>query len=232
MEPTKKSYIKASFWDRVFAAIIDQTIVSVCGQILAFVFMAIFYFLNIKSANSYLFLTGILLGIGYNVGFIYKKGATIGKMALKIKVVTDGYAAPSLKTVFLRETVGKWISNLGFGLGSLWVLKDKHRQAWHDKIAHTYVVKVNETHTLIPGEDAPVAKKAHVLFGIFVFGAVVQFLLVVAVLAFLFVASPYRIMDQVMAPAIPADASIVINKISYRFSSPKRGDVILFRSPA
>jgi uncharacterized RDD family membrane protein YckC len=28
------------------------------------------------------------------------------------------------------------------GLGCLWILKDPERQAWHDKIAGTYVVKV------------------------------------------------------------------------------------------
>ena len=29
-----------------------------------------------------------------------------------------------------------------FGLGGLWILKDPERQAWHDRIAGTYVVKV------------------------------------------------------------------------------------------
>jgi uncharacterized RDD family membrane protein YckC len=28
------------------------------------------------------------------------------------------------------------------GLGFLWILRDAERQAWHDKIAGTYVVKV------------------------------------------------------------------------------------------
>ena len=29
-----------------------------------------------------------------------------------------------------------------FGLGALWILKDPERQAWHDRVAGTYVVKV------------------------------------------------------------------------------------------
>lgn len=233
MEPTTKSYIKASFWDRVFAAIIDQFIVGACGQVLALGLFGLFYLLNITAATSYLFLTGILLGITYNVGFVHKKGATIGKMALKLRVVTQTYEQPSLKTIFLRETIGKWISMLGFGLGSLWVLIDKNRQAWHDKIAHTYIVKLNhETHDLIPGDDLPVTKGSRALFGLFVFGTIAQFLLVLAVLTFLFVASPYRLTDQIMSPAVPADAYIVINKISYKFTAPARGDAIMFRSPA
>jgi uncharacterized RDD family membrane protein YckC len=28
------------------------------------------------------------------------------------------------------------------GIGVLWILRDPERQAWHDKIAGTYVVKV------------------------------------------------------------------------------------------
>jgi uncharacterized RDD family membrane protein YckC len=28
------------------------------------------------------------------------------------------------------------------GLGGLWILRDPERQAWHDRIAGTYVVKV------------------------------------------------------------------------------------------
>jgi len=36
-------------------------------------------------------------------------------------------------------------SLLVVGLGALWILRDPERQAWHDKIAGTYVVKVPRT---------------------------------------------------------------------------------------
>ena len=29
-----------------------------------------------------------------------------------------------------------------FGIGFLWILKDPDKQAWHDRVAGTYVVKV------------------------------------------------------------------------------------------
>jgi uncharacterized RDD family membrane protein YckC len=35
-----------------------------------------------------------------------------------------------------------------FGLGALWIIRDPERQAWHDKIAGTYVVKVPRTWSL------------------------------------------------------------------------------------
>ena len=40
----------------------------------------------------------------------------------------------------LRETVGKLVSALILLLGFLWILWDKDRQGWHDKIAGTLVV--------------------------------------------------------------------------------------------
>jgi uncharacterized RDD family membrane protein YckC len=35
-----------------------------------------------------------------------------------------------------------------FGLGFFWILRDPERQAWHDKIAGTYVVKVPRDYPL------------------------------------------------------------------------------------
>jgi uncharacterized RDD family membrane protein YckC len=43
---------------------------------------------------------------------------------------------------FFREYVGKFLSSLFFYLGFFWMLWDSQKQAWHDKIAGTVVVKV------------------------------------------------------------------------------------------
>jgi uncharacterized RDD family membrane protein YckC len=43
--------------------------------------------------------------------------------------------------MLLRERIGRWLSGLVFGLGYLWILLDKDRQAWYDKLASTYVVE-------------------------------------------------------------------------------------------
>ena len=64
-------------------------------------------------------------------------------MALKIKVVKeDTGEVPGFAKAFLREMVGKFLSSLVFGLGYFSVLWDKDKQAWHDKIAGTVVIKV------------------------------------------------------------------------------------------
>ncbi len=62
---------------------------------------------------------------------------------MNIKVVMDdGATKPTAMAFFLREIIGKFISGIALLLGYVWILIDKRRQGWHDKIAHTLVVKV------------------------------------------------------------------------------------------
>lgn len=69
------------------------------------------------------------------------KGQTLGKMALGIKVVDKQGNIPGLGRAVLREILGKLVSIIVFYLGFLWIIWDKDKQGWHDKIASTYVVK-------------------------------------------------------------------------------------------
>lgn len=79
----------------------------------------------------------------YYVYFIGSRGQTLGKMAMKIKVVSvDTNDPPGYFKAFLREMVGKSLSAMVLMLGYLWPLWDKKKQAWHDKIAGTVVIKV------------------------------------------------------------------------------------------
>ena len=79
--------------------------------------------------------------VGYYIYFT-AKGQTLGKKALKIRVVrVENGDAPGYTKAFLREVVGKTVSAMVFGLGYLWMLWDRKKQTWHDKIAGTVVVK-------------------------------------------------------------------------------------------
>ncbi|MSQ40184.1 MAG: RDD family protein [Dehalococcoidia bacterium] len=68
------------------------------------------------------------------------QGQTLGKMLLRIKVVDEAGRAPGLKKALLRETLGKFVSTIAMGVGFLWVVWDKEKQGWHDKIARTHVI--------------------------------------------------------------------------------------------
>jgi uncharacterized RDD family membrane protein YckC len=87
-------------------------------------------------------LLSLIVNYGYYIYFIGSRGQTLGKMALKIKVVkVDSNEKPSYGDAFLREAIGKIASAVVLGLGFLWMLWDERKQTWHDKIAKTIVVK-------------------------------------------------------------------------------------------
>jgi uncharacterized RDD family membrane protein YckC len=117
----------AGFGIRFAAAIIDILVIlavstlfsfrPVLGSLLFFVVLWLYYWL----------FTGL-------------KGQTLGKMAVGIKVVNAAGSVPGLGCAALREIPGKILSSIAICLGFLWVIWDKQKQGWHDKIASTYVV--------------------------------------------------------------------------------------------
>jgi uncharacterized RDD family membrane protein YckC len=80
--------------------------------------------------------------VGYAVWAIYlfTRGTTPGKNMLGMDVVDEHGQPASVWRMMLREWIGKFISSVVFGLGFLWILFDRDRQGWHDKLASTYVV--------------------------------------------------------------------------------------------
>jgi len=72
---------------------------------------------------------------------LFAQGTTPGKKALGMYVVKEDGQRAGFLTMLFREWIGKWISGFLLGLGYLWILIDKDRQAWHDKLASTFVVE-------------------------------------------------------------------------------------------
>ncbi len=89
------------------------------------------------------FSISIVLNLLYYVGFLAKKGATPGKMALGLVVVDTDLQPLTVTKAFLREAIGKFVSAIVFGLGYFWAIWDEKKQTWHDKIAGTLVVEKN-----------------------------------------------------------------------------------------
>jgi uncharacterized RDD family membrane protein YckC len=83
----------------------------------------------------------ILLLVLYHIAFWATKGTTVGGMICNLRVVKlDGQ--PLRPAEALVRGVAGVLSAAVAGLGFLWMLKDPHRETWHDKIAGTQVVKV------------------------------------------------------------------------------------------
>jgi uncharacterized RDD family membrane protein YckC len=91
----------------------------------------LFFFKNSDHLDAFFY-------FGY---FWSKSGQSIGMKLMNIKVVKTDNSPISFLSAALRGTVGYWISGLILWLGFIWILIDKDKQGWHDKIFNTYVVR-------------------------------------------------------------------------------------------
>lgn len=82
-----------------------------------------------------------VITLGYYILLTAAFGATLGKMALGMKVVDESGQKAGVLKVLIRETIGKIVSAIVIFLGYIWILFDDKRQGWHDKIGGTFVVK-------------------------------------------------------------------------------------------
>lgn len=95
--------------------------------------------------------SGITLGMTLGIGIVYyvwcersPRGATIGKLWVGISVIDERSRRPSTIRVVVR-TLGKALSLLPCGIGFLLPLVTRQRQAPHDLLAGTVVVRVGES---------------------------------------------------------------------------------------
>lgn len=158
----------AEWWKRAVAAIIDGIIVSIPSYIVTAIFSVGF---SRQAANLTVDpVTGELVGGGgfmagffggfiitlliiFAIGIIYyvyfwgsARGQTVGKMAMKIRVVDEatggsiGYGRAFLRWLIIAVAWGAcYIPGI---LDALWPLWDAKRQSWHDKVAKSLVVDV------------------------------------------------------------------------------------------
>ena len=146
----KKEFLRSqlgSFWSRLFAFIFDVLVVGVVFEALSVLIRdekgSLFSLVNIGSEDGLMCWVGIMLFWTYNIVMIKVFGATVGKMALGLRVIDDESNSPDWMTIIVREVVGKMISVIVLGVGFLIVIWDDKRQALHDKIAETLVIKDN-----------------------------------------------------------------------------------------
>ena len=70
-------------------------------------------------------------------------GQTLGKKAVGIRVVSMQTGGPiGYGKAFVRTLIRSFISGAICALGYLWMLWDKEKQTWHDKISDSVVVPV------------------------------------------------------------------------------------------
>jgi uncharacterized RDD family membrane protein YckC len=131
---------RAGFWTRFAALLIDTIIVS----IIPIIVIAI-----AASANSGgLLALGYLLYFGLYIGyFVYFEGGpsgqTPGKSMLGIRIIDFNTGGPIGHGRAFVRLFGRWLAGLVCYLGYLWMLWDKEKQCWQDKMANDVVVPVS-----------------------------------------------------------------------------------------
>ena len=149
--------VKIGFWKRAVAITIDLVFLDVSTKIsllplkrsidLGDMIPADLFSMDTFQAKVFLLyvvlylFAGLILSSVYFTYFHSATGQSIGKGLLKIKAIQTSGEPLNFKIAFIRWG-GYFISGLAMYLGFLWVLFDKNKQGWHDKIAGTYVVKV------------------------------------------------------------------------------------------
>lgn len=83
----------------------------------------------------------MLVALAYHVGFWTWKGTTLGGIICQLRLVKIDGAVLRFADSLVRGLTG-FFSLAVAGLGFFWILRDPDRQAWHDRVAGTYVVKV------------------------------------------------------------------------------------------
>jgi uncharacterized RDD family membrane protein YckC len=121
---------RASFVARFFAALIDGTILLVASLVVTAA--------TGRVAGEGV---GILIAVLY-LGFFEgsNSGQTIGKKALGIRVIDYRTGGPIGYGRAVLRYFARYISAIACLLGYFWMLWDKERQTWHDKLISDVVV--------------------------------------------------------------------------------------------
>lgn len=129
----------AGFGLRLVAILIDSAIIFIPSFLAVFVMALVLGEVFMRTIGNVL---GFVVVTAYFVFFQSKNGQTPGKRIMKIKVVDLQGNTPSTKTLLLREALGKTVSGIILGVGYFWAIWDRQKQALHDKISGTFVVKI------------------------------------------------------------------------------------------
>jgi uncharacterized RDD family membrane protein YckC len=119
------AYPRASFAERLAAFALDV--------LLVFLLVA---FINGEPDGVF-----IPLFLAYRIGAWTWKSATLGGVICQLRVTRADGTRLTFADALIRG-LSSIFSIIVLGLGCFWVLRDEERQAWHDRVAGTYVVKV------------------------------------------------------------------------------------------
>ena len=124
----------AGFWLRLLAGLMDLMLIVAIVAVVAWLGVRRGMYLPVE-------LTVLVASVVYMIACEAQTGQTIGKWLCGLIVTARDGEPPGVGRLVLRETIGKLVSFLPLGLGFLWSGFTRRKQAWHDSLARTVVVR-------------------------------------------------------------------------------------------
>lgn len=140
------------FWIRVLAIIVDSIVLYVAALILFALAMVVFRFnlgiltrpqpdlLRLLAFEGGLGLANMAVAAVYDTWMVGRFGATIGKMACQLRIVTEDGGKVSYPRALGRH-FAKYLSSFTLGIGYIMAGIDDEKRALHDRICSTRVIK-------------------------------------------------------------------------------------------
>ena len=134
------------FWKRVAASIADTLAVFALILPLLIAVYGTGYFRESQGlvAGPMDFLLQYVLPAVLVIVLWKRYGATPGKMLISARVVDAKTLGPISTRQAIVRYIGYFVSMIPFMLGFIWVAIDRRKQGWHDKMAGTVVIEVEE----------------------------------------------------------------------------------------
>lgn len=132
----------AGFWIRFGASFIDSLLMIIIFAPLVTIIYGRSYWTDPQIIKGFwdVVVNYILPVLAIMTFWIYKS-ATPGKMVTKLIIVDAKTGGKPTLTQFVIRYMGYYVSLLPCFLGFLWAAFDRRKQAWHDKLAGTIVIK-------------------------------------------------------------------------------------------
>jgi len=147
------------FGRRFAAMVIDGIIVVFVSFILALLIgmVDVFFEGGRLNWNMVIVLVMLLFSVFYFTGkWVAKGGQTPGKLLMRIKIVHADGSPLTYGKLFLRY-FGYILSGVAASLGFVWIGIDPKRRGWHDMIARTYVIQLDDD--MPPGGEAVIVSE-------------------------------------------------------------------------
>lgn len=132
-------------------------------RLMAFIIDAVLNLAVFIFSISYADYVNVSMGwivLGINLALLVTKmsywnvGMTYGKSYMHLKVVDEKTREPlSFKKMFLRQTIGMLVSTVILNIGFIWIVIDRDRQGWHDKIFNDVVIDLNRPIQVIEEDE-------------------------------------------------------------------------------